>query len=118
MVTVTVPTVTTGGRFEYFLGTKADAAELRAAGRTPDRDRVVAPPMPGPGWAVALHGNMVVVRPDASAALYREGLKIYPLADMNEAWLAEGTRGQPPEMEFVSATGVEFNTIHSNDVHF
>ena len=62
VMTVTDPTITPGGRFEYFLGTKADAAELRASGRTPDRDRIVAPPMPGPGWAVALHGDMVVHR--------------------------------------------------------
>lgn len=51
-----------GGRFEYFLGTKAEAAELREAGRTPPRDRVREAPFPGPGAAVALHGDMVVHR--------------------------------------------------------
>lgn len=62
VMSVTDPVSTPGGRFEYFLGTKADAAELRSAGRTPGPDRIVAPPIPGPGWAVALHGNMVVHR--------------------------------------------------------
>lgn len=62
VMTVTDPTATPGGRFEYFTGTKAEAAELKAAGATPPPDRVVAPGLPGPGWAVALHGNMVVHR--------------------------------------------------------
>ena len=59
---VTDPTGIAGGRFEYFLGTKAEASALAAEGRTPPRDRVVAPEFPGPGYAVALHGNMVVHR--------------------------------------------------------
>ena len=62
VMTVTDPTITPGGRFEYFLGTKADAEAMRSAGTRPDGDRVVAPDLPGPGWAVALHGNMVVHR--------------------------------------------------------
>lgn len=59
---VTDPAKTPGGRFEYFTGTKTEAAALRAAGRTPPTDRIVAPDFPGPGWAIALHGNMVVHR--------------------------------------------------------
>lgn len=51
-----------GGRFEYFLGTKAEAAALAARGETPPADRVIAPEFAGPGWAIALHGNMVVHR--------------------------------------------------------
>ncbi|MDH3294653.1 MAG: hypothetical protein OER95_10090 [Acidimicrobiia bacterium] len=62
VMTVTDPTITPGGRFEYFVGTKAEAAELKAAGQVPSGDRVVAPGLPGPGWAVALHGDMVVHR--------------------------------------------------------
>lgn len=62
VLTVTDPTVTPGGRFEYFEGTKAEAAVLRAEGTTPPTDRVVAPGLPGAGWAVALHGDMVVHR--------------------------------------------------------
>jgi len=59
---VTDPTRVAGGRFEYFLGTKAEAAALAAEGRTPPRDRIAVPDFPGPGYAIALHGNMVVHR--------------------------------------------------------
>lgn len=62
VMTVTDPTVTPGGRFEYFVGTKAEAAAFKAAGERPPADRVVAPGLPGPGWAVAMHGDMVVHR--------------------------------------------------------
>ncbi len=62
VMSVTDPTKTPGGRFEYFVGTKAEAAAMKAAGEMPSGDRVVAPDLPGPGWVVALHGNMVVHR--------------------------------------------------------
>jgi hypothetical protein len=51
-----------GGEFEYFVGTKAEATELAADGEQPPRERVEVPGFPGPGYAVALHGNMVVHR--------------------------------------------------------
>ncbi len=56
------PNALPGGEFEYFIGTKAEAAALAAAGERPPRDRVVAPHFGGPGWAIALHGNMIVHR--------------------------------------------------------
>lgn len=59
---VSDPSTLPGGRFEYFLGTKAEAADLATRGETPPRDRVVAPEFGGPGWAIALHGDMVVHR--------------------------------------------------------
>ena len=59
---VSDPTTLPGGRFEVFLGTKGDAATLAAAGKRPPTDRVLVPDFPGPGWAIALHGNMVVHR--------------------------------------------------------
>ena len=59
---VTDPNEIAGGEFEYFVGTKAEAAELAAAGKTPPRDRVVAPAFGGAGYAIALHGDMVVHR--------------------------------------------------------
>ena len=51
-----------GGRFEWFAGTKEDAAALRREGRTPSdaRDRVVQPNFPSGGYAISLHGDMVV----------------------------------------------------------
>ncbi len=62
VMSVTDMSQTPGGRFEYFAGTKQEAAELQAQGRTPPLDRVVAPAFPGPGSVVALHGDMVVHR--------------------------------------------------------
>ena len=67
------PATLDGGEFEYFVGTKAEAAELAAVGRTSPRDRVVIPRLPGPGHAVALNGNMVVHR---GAALRTPGERI------------------------------------------
>lgn len=59
---VTDPATVPGGRFEYFLGTKHEAAELAAQDRTPPPERVAAPDFGGPGYAIALHGDMVVHR--------------------------------------------------------
>ena len=59
---VSDPATLPGGRFEVFLGTKDDAATIAAAGKRPPADRVLVPDFPGPGWAIALHGNMVVHR--------------------------------------------------------
>ncbi len=59
---VTDPTQLPGGRFEYFVGTKTEAVELAERGERPPADRVIAPEFPGPGYAIALHGDMVVHR--------------------------------------------------------
>ncbi|MED5600767.1 MAG: hypothetical protein VX752_07415 [Actinomycetota bacterium] len=59
---VSDPSTLPGGRFEVFMGTRQEAAALAAAGERPPIDRVLAPDFPGPGWAIALHGNMVVHR--------------------------------------------------------
>ena len=59
---VTDPTRLHGGQFEYFLGTKEEAANFTIEGRKPPLDRVVTPDFPGPGYAIALHGDMVVHR--------------------------------------------------------
>ncbi|MEL6891797.1 MAG: hypothetical protein AAFP84_09385 [Actinomycetota bacterium] len=62
VISVTDPATVAGGRFEWFHGTKHEAAELAEAGRTPPPDRVVVPEVAGPGHAIALHGDMVVHR--------------------------------------------------------
>jgi len=59
---VTDPAAVHGGQFEYFQGTKHEAAELAAVGEVPPLERRVAPEVPGPGYAVILHGDMVVHR--------------------------------------------------------
>ena len=62
VMAVTDPAKVDGGRFEYFLGTKHEMAEMAARGETPPRERTVAPEFAGPGYAIALHGDMVVHR--------------------------------------------------------
>jgi hypothetical protein len=58
-------------------------------------------------WLI-LRGFLVDGRPDAAAAMFRDGLKVYPLAASDD----------PPAMEFISASGHSFNTIHANDATF
>ena len=57
---VSDPTTLSGGGFEYFLGTKMEVEKRSKQGKTPPRDRVKASKFSGHGYAVALHGNMVV----------------------------------------------------------
>jgi hypothetical protein len=57
---------------------------------------------------VGLRGFLVDGKPDAAANMWREGLKIYPLA----------RKDNPPEMEFISGSGRSFNTIHANNFEF
>ena len=92
----------------------------------PDRGRggsylIVPPDYEGPepdGYFIArspsytnwliLRGFLVDGRPDTAAELFRTGLRIYPLSQ----------KDNPPEMEFISASGVKVNTIHANNVEF
>jgi len=83
---VTDPATLDGGQFEYFVGTKHEMAELAGQGKTPPRDRVEAPPFEGPGYTIALHGNMVVHR---GAALNQPGERI----SMVNGYVAMDTRG-------------------------
>ncbi len=61
-------------------------------------------------WAnwVILRGFLVDGKPDAASKMWREGLKIYPLAKA----------ANPPAMEFFDASKKPQNTIHANDYHF
>ena len=70
---VTDPRLIDGGEFEYFLGTKDEMAALASEDLGPPRDRVVSPEVPGQGWAIALHGDMVVHR---AAPLHAPGERI------------------------------------------
>ncbi len=58
-------------------------------------------------WLV-LRGFLVDGKPDAASAMWRDGLKIYPLKD----------KTNPPEMKFINGSGVSFNTVHRNDYGF
>jgi hypothetical protein len=57
---------------------------------------------------IGLRGFLVDGKPDAAAKMWREGLKIYPLA----------RKDNPPKMEFISGSGRSFNTIHANNFEF
>ena len=59
---VTDPNAIEGGEFEYFAGTKDEMAALHKAGQGLPEERIVSPPLPGPGYAVLQQGNMVVHR--------------------------------------------------------
>lgn len=70
------------------------------------------------GWFVAetpsavnlviLRGFLVDGKPDAAVQLFESGARVYPFS----------TRENPPAMEWASASGVEVNTVHANDVSF
>ncbi len=57
---VTDPNAVEGGEFQYFHGTKEELASLRATGHSVPPDRIIAPKMPGPGYAVLMQGGQVV----------------------------------------------------------
>ena len=58
-------------------------------------------------WLV-LRGFLVDGKPDAANAMFKNGLKIYPLKD----------KKKPPKMKFISGSEVPFNTVHANDFQF
>jgi hypothetical protein len=55
-----------------------------------------------------LRGFLVDGRPDAATQSFKDGLKVYPLAQA----------ANPPVMEFISGSGQTFSTIHANDYEF
>jgi hypothetical protein len=55
-----------------------------------------------------LRGFLVDGKPDAASKMFREGVKIYPLAKADS----------PPPMEFINSSKVSFNTIHANNFEF
>jgi hypothetical protein len=55
-----------------------------------------------------LRGFLIDGKPDAATAMFKNGIKIYPLSRRND----------PPKMEFISGSGKPFNTIHANNFEF
>jgi len=55
-----------------------------------------------------LRGFLVDGKPDAASKMFREGLKVYPLAKA----------ASPRPMEFINSSKVSFNTVHANDFEF
>lgn len=58
-------------------------------------------------WII-LRGFLVDGKPDAAVELFTQGVRIYPLATIEN----------PPAMEFVSFSETEMNTIHANNYAF
>jgi hypothetical protein len=58
-------------------------------------------------WLI-LRGFLVDGKPDAATAMFKDGLKIYPLANA----------GDPPAMQFISGSSKNYNTIHANSYEF
>lgn len=58
-------------------------------------------------WVI-LRGFLVDGKPDAANAMFKDGVKIYPLKE----------KSAPPEMEFISFSRTHLNTIHANNFEF
>lgn len=58
-------------------------------------------------WLI-LRGFLVDGKPDAANAMFKGGLKVYPLEQT----------GKPPTMEFISGSKKSWNTIHANTYEF
>ena len=58
-------------------------------------------------WLI-LRGFLVDGSPEHAVTMFRESLRVYPLADVEK----------PPAMQFISGSKRSFNTIHSNDFRF
>lgn len=57
---VTDPNKVEGGEFQYFNGTRDEMAKLHEAKQSVPLKRIIAPEMPGAGYAVLMQGNYVV----------------------------------------------------------
>lgn len=57
---VTNPNDVEGGEFQYFDGTREEIQALRARGESVPVDRVIAPQLPGAGYAILMQGENVV----------------------------------------------------------
>lgn len=56
------PAFLDGGRFQYFAGTRQEAAAHWERGQSLPQERVVSPDIPGPGYAVLMQGSALVHR--------------------------------------------------------
>jgi hypothetical protein len=67
---VSDPREQVGGEFQYFLGTKAEVAEITRNGQPMPEHRIVSPNFPGPGYMVVMQGGMIVHRGAKLKAVY------------------------------------------------
>jgi hypothetical protein len=90
-----------GGKYVIF---PPDRIPLQ--GEVPDGYHVAKSPS-WVNWFIA-RGFLKDGKPDFSSALFRDGLKIYPLSEATK----------PSQMEFINASGKAFNTVHSSGFDF
>ena len=57
---------------------------------------------------IPLRGFLVDGKPEAASKMFREGVKVYPLAKASN----------PPPMEFINGSKVPVNTVHANNFEF
>ena len=57
---VTDPKSVEGGEFQYFNGTRDELVSIREQNKPIPTERIIAPAMPGPGYAVLMQGDHVV----------------------------------------------------------
>ncbi|MCW1925691.1 DUF1254 domain-containing protein [Luteolibacter arcticus] len=57
---------------------------------------------------VPLRGFLEDGKPDAAVKMFKDGFKVYPLAQ----------KDNPPKMEFISASKKPINTVHANNFEF
>lgn len=57
---------------------------------------------------LVLRGFLVDGKPDAASKMFREGIKVYPLAGA----------ANPPAMQFFNGSKVPYNTVHANNFEF
>ena len=57
---------------------------------------------------VPLRGFLVDGKPDAATKMFKDGVKVYSLAQ----------KDKPPTMEFISASKNPINTVHANNIEF
>lgn len=81
------------------------AVSVTAGGVTDDYFVVTSPSYTN--WLI-LRGFLVDGEPDTAVRMFKDGLRIYPLA----------SAANPPAMEFSNMSGLVMNTIHANNEHF
>ena len=95
------------GKLKPTPNTFRDNSSVRAKVGGKMRDVWIARSRTYVNWLI-LRGFLVDGKPDAASKMWREGLKIYPLAEA----------AHPRPMEFINGSGKVFNTIHANNYEF
>ena len=91
------------GPLEAPIGGKAQDVEVNGS-----TERMFVTQSPSHVNWMILRGFLVDGKPDSAAAMFRNGVKIYPLAKA----------ANPPAMKFFNGSEIPFNTVHANNFEF